>query len=170
MEDPRNGRWTLTRGMLTVQPWPGLLHGAVHGRVLSQLIERVDLAQWRVLNVGCMTHRDPDTVRQIEVALYSYERVRGRRCPVTDYPTIGPELAFEVVDVADTPHSVLEKVDDLLAVGTDRVVVLNPLRRTAVLYHPDDEPTFLREQDRLALPAPLDGWTPTVAELLSEGN
>ncbi|NNJ26126.1 Uma2 family endonuclease [Alienimonas chondri] len=170
LEDPRNGRWTLTRGVLAIQPWPGLLHGSVHGHMASRLIERVDLKRWHVVNVGCITHRDPDTVRQIEVALYSRERVRGRRCPVTDYPTVGPELAFEIVDVADTPQSVLEKVSDLLAAGTDQIFVLDPARRTAVLYHPNDEPTFLREEDALALPAPLDGWMPTVAELLSEGH
>ncbi|QDT16833.1 Uma2 family endonuclease [Alienimonas californiensis] len=164
-------RSELVKGRVIELSEPGFEHGAIsawlaylmQGYLLNQNIGRP------VVEVGVVTQRGPDTVRGPDAAFYSYERLPADQRP-RGYADVSPEVVFEVLSPSNRQGEILRKIAEYFAADVLCVVVVNPARRTAVLYHPDDEPTFLREQDRLALPAPLDGWTPTVAELLSEGN
>ena len=48
------------------------------------------------------------------------------------------------------------------------VLSVDPERRTAELFTSEGPTVNFAAGDRLALPAPLDGWNPTVAELVDE--
>ena len=168
ISDPRDARLTLTRGVLGKRPWAGLRHGFLQGSLWFRLGSRLDRSVWAVLGVGVVTHRDPDTVRLAEVAVYNRETLGPHLCPVTDYPTVGPSLAVEIVDPRDTPSGTLAIVNDLLDAGTGQVVVLNPETRTAAIHRPGERAVVLRDEDRLPLPPPFADWRPTVAELLTE--
>ena len=169
---PDDGRRTeLVRGKVVEVSQPGLEHGGI-GAWVSYLMQTYLLNKGigrPFVESGVLTERDPDTLRGPDIFFYSYDRLPAEQRP-RGYAETVPEVVFETRSPNDRQATVLRKVMEYLEAGVLCVVVVNPARRTAVLYHPDDEPTFLREQDRLALPAPLDGWTPTVAELLSEGN
>ena len=165
---PPDGRRTeLVRGRIVDVSKPGFRHGFIAvwiGHLLFSLFER-GLGRPSVES-GVLTERDPDTVRGPDVHFYSFERLPADQEP-PGYPDVSPEVVFEVRSPTDRQADILRKVTEYLEADVLCVVVLNPARRTAVLYHPEDEPTFLREDDRLALPAPLDGWTPTVGDLLT---
>ena len=168
---PDDGRYTeLVRGKVVDVSKPGFRHGLIAAWIAHLLFSLFEKGLGRpTVESGVLTERDPDTVRGPDVHFYSFERLPADQQPA-GFPEVSPEVVFEVLSPNDRQADVLRKVGEYLEADVLCVVVINPVRRTAVLYRPDDEPTFLREQDRLSLPAPLDGWTPTVAELLSEGN
>lgn len=169
---PDDGRYTeLVHGKVIDVSQPGLEHGGI-GAWVAFLMQTFLLNKKigrPFVEAGVVTERDPDTVRGRDILFYSYERLPADQRP-RGYAEVAPEVVFETLSPSNRQAEILQKITEYFSAGVLCVVVLNPARRTAVLYHPDDEPTFLQEGDRLALPAPLDGWTPTVAELLSEGN
>ena len=170
---PADGRRTeLVRGKVIEMSQPSWEHGGI-GAWLSYLMQTYLLNKGigrPFVEAGVQTERGPDTVRGPDAFFCSYERLPADQPRPRRIPDIAPEVVFETLSPSNRQGHILRKTAEYLDAGVLCVVVINPVRRTAVLYHPDAEPTFLRGDDRLALPAPLDGWTPTVAELLSEGN
>ena len=165
---PPDGRRTeLVRGKVVEMSKPGFRHGFIAGWVYSLLLPLFGRGIGRpTVESGMLTERDPDTVRGPDVHFYSFERLPAEEEPV-GFPDVSPEVVFEVRSPNDRQADILRKVTEYLDADVLCVVVLSPARRTAVLYFPDEEPTFLRGDDRLALPAPLADWTPTVDELLA---
>ena len=165
---PPDGRRTeLVRGRIVEMSKPGFRHGFVAvwiGHLLFSLFER-GVGRPSVES-GVLTERDPDTVRGPDVHFYSFDRLPADEEP-PGYPDVSPEVVFEIRSPNDRQANILRKVTEYLDADVLCVVVLSPARRTAVLYFPNEEPTFLRENDRLSLPAPLADWTPTVSELLT---
>ena len=170
---PDDGRRTeLVRGKVVEVSQPNWEHGGI-GAWLAYLMQTYLLNRGigrPFVEAGVQTERGPDTVRGPDAFFCSYERLPADQPRPRRIPDIAPEVVFETLSPSNRQGDILRKTAEYLEAGVLCVVVINPVRRTAVLYFPDDEPTFLREHDRLALPAPLDGWTPTVAELLAEGN
>lgn len=162
-------RTELVRGKVIEMPSPGWPHGQSQAEIARMMGNFVaDRRLGRVLTEsGVITRRDPDTVRGPDVAFYSFERIPKGSEPRV-YSETAPEVVFEVRSPDDRRGEVLQKAGEYLGAGTLVVCVVDPQRRTAVLYSGDDHPVILSESDILRLPPPLSDWTPYVAEFFPE--
>lgn len=166
---PDDRRTELVKGRIIEVPPPGSLHGLVQVEIASLLREHVRKAGiGRVITEsGVVTRREPDSVRGPDVSFYSYERLPKGQIPA-GYPAMMPEVVFEVLSPSQGLAGDLMKVGEYLAAGTLCVCVVDPRRRTAVLFSVDDEIVLLNAEDSLRLPFPLDGWTPRIGDFFPE--
>ena len=140
----------LVRGVVREVPMPGFVHGVVCNRTAFKLTEFVDEHDlgWVLTNDSHLPIRrpgEPDTVRGMDVAFFSWDRVPRDERPVY-LPPAAPELIVEVRSPSDRPGEVLQKVGEYLLMGVNMVAVADPDRRTLHVYSADDE-----------TPAPLGG-------------
>ncbi|HEX6986536.1 MAG TPA: Uma2 family endonuclease [Planctomycetaceae bacterium] len=162
-------RTELVKGKVVEMPQPGFLHGKVQARIarlMANYVEDHDLGHV-LTESGVVTTRDPDTVRGPDVSFYSYERIPKESVPRV-YAEAPPEIVFEVRSPDDRVGEVLRKAGEYLTAGTLCVCVVDPRRRSAVVYGEDDSVTVLSENDTLLLPPPLAGWTPRVGDFFPE--
>lgn len=166
---PDDQRSELVKGRVVKVPPPGFLHGQVQVEIASRMREYVRKNQTgRVLTEsGTVTERKPDTVRGPDISFYSYERLPRDQKP-DGYPDVAPDVVFEVLSPGQGLKALLAKVGEYLAAGTQCVCLVDPRRRTAVLYGEDDSICLLAEDDTLRLPPPLAGWTPRIADFFPE--
>ena len=75
----------------------------------------------------------PDNVRSPDVSFVAAGRFPDERWPI-GFPELAPDLAVEVLSPDDRRGDVLEKVGEYLDVGTRLVWVIDPEKRTAVVY------------------------------------
>lgn len=167
---PDDRRTELVKGKVVEMPQPGFQHGNVQAEIaflLRLFTKERDLG--RVLTEsGVITRRDPDTVHGPDVSFYSYERVPKESVP-RPYAEVAPEIVFEVRSPDDRRGEVLQKAGEYLGAGALAVVVVvDPARRSAVLYGADDSIAILNVEDLLRLPPPLADWTPRVADFFPE--
>jgi Uma2 family endonuclease len=100
----------------------------VHERRLGHVFGSSAGFRWR----GRKADR-PDNVRSPDVSFVAAGRLPDERWPVGFAP-LAPDLAVEVLSPNDRPEDVLEKVGEYLANGTRLVWVIDPEKRTAVVY------------------------------------
>lgn len=113
---------------------------------------------------GLILARDPDTVRAPDVAFYRAERIPPGGIPAT-YWDLAPDLAVEVLSPSNRRGRVLKKVGEYLDAGTRLVWVVDPRRRTAVVYRPKGEPAIFGEDGVLDGEDVLPGFTLPLAEV-----
>jgi Uma2 family endonuclease len=77
-------------------------------------------------------------------------------------------LAVEVLSPSDRRGKVLKQVGEYLDAGTRLVWVVDPRRRTAVVYRPEGEPTILGADGILDGEDVLPGFTLALAEVWVE--
>jgi Uma2 family endonuclease len=90
----------------------------------------------------------PDNVRCPDLSFVAAGRFPDEREPV-GFSTIPPDLAVEVLSPSDRPGDVLEKVGEYLDVGTRLVWVIDPEKRTAVVYRSLTDIRVVGETDSL---------------------
>ena len=167
---PADGKkYELVRGRLEKVCIPGGPHGEVQANIIVSLRAWAGAEQvGRVSGeTGVVVERGPDTVRGPDTAFHSYERW-PRGTPRGGFVENPPELAVEIRSPGDRRTRLLRKVVEYLDAGVVAVLSVDPERRTAELFTADGPTVNFAADDRLALPPPLDGWTPTVAELVDE--
>jgi Uma2 family endonuclease len=149
LEEPDEYRSELVRGVVVREP----LAGPYHGRTQTRLARRLDaFAEESGLGavfteVGVILSRQPATVRGPDVMFYRSERV-PRPLPRSFFE-IPPDLAVEVVAPSNSFAEILTKVAEYLNAGTDMVWVIDPIKRTAVVYQSGDEIRLLSESDSI---------------------
>ena len=167
---PADGKhYELVRGELEEVCIPAFLHGDVQlniGVSLRSWLKEHDIGR-AVGEAGVIVERGPDTVRGPDAMFYSYERF-PRGAPRQGFAENPPEVAFEIRSPGDRRARLLRKVAEYLEAGVVAVLSVDPERRTAELFTAEDPTVNFAADDRLALPPPLDGWNPTVAELVDE--
>jgi len=107
---------------------------------------------------GVITERNPDSVRGVDVAYFSYERLPAGELARKGYYDVIPDLAIEVRSPSDRWRSVLEKVTEYLGAGVTVVVVFDPPTSSAFVYRADQEPQTFGPDDTLRLPDVLPGF------------
>lgn len=162
----RDLREELVRGEVVARPLIGG-RGGVTAANLFYLMHKADFANrgWGTLvgYSGVVVARDPDTVRGPDACAYSYERIPpGIRIP--GYPTVLPEVAFEIRAFYETWDDVMEPVGDYLAVGVVAVVI-DPDAQTVHVFAPNQPPRVLGPGDVFDLPALWPGLAFPVADL-----
>lgn len=152
---PNNGRPTeLVRGRVVEMNLPKFRHGKICSkvdRIYGYFADENDLGHMVTNDTGIITERNPDTLRGADVAFYSYQRLPKGKGP-KGYPSVTPNVVFEVLSPDDRWSKVLEKVAEYLNAGVDVAYVLDPESETVHIYRPDAPEVKLTGDDELILP------------------
>lgn len=135
----------LVRGKVVMMNMPGARHGQVCGNIvfgLKAFLATHDLGHALCNDAGIVTERSPDTVRGSDVTFYSYARLPKGEVP-EGYPSVAPEIVFEVLSPTDRWKEVLRKVAEYLNAGVLYVCVVDPKQLSVMRYNHD------RPEDRL---------------------
>ncbi|HYT92522.1 MAG TPA: Uma2 family endonuclease [Gemmataceae bacterium] len=157
----------LVAGKVIEWPWPpGQRHGVVCGYLcwlLGEFTRRRNKGYVCSNCCGVILHRNPDTVRGPDLALYedskSYEELSDF------YGDVPPRLAVEVLMPDDPPDLVAEKVTDYLTHGVPLLWLINTETRQATVHQPGKEPRILSGEEELTGGKILPGLSCRVADL-----
>jgi len=148
--------------------------GPTHGLVTSNITQV--LGRWakeqrcgRVWSgeTGVVVENEPDTVRGMDVAYVSYQRLpKGKR--IEGFARTPPELVVEVVGQGRTWQHLVEKTGEYLRMGVNQVWVVDPATGRVHIFCPDREPRTLGESDELRDDSLLPGFSCHVAEFFTD--
>lgn len=164
------GPCELVRGEVVPLSPGGFEHSRIVVRVTS-LLDRWahERGQGRVLagEAGIIVAKDPDTIRGADVAYISYERL-PREAESSGFCSAPPELVVEVVGQGRGWGEMVEKAGEYLAMGVDRVWIIDPTSRRLHVFRPDGEPVALRKSDEIIGESALAGFRCVVDEFLMD--
>jgi len=160
-------RYELVQGELIKMAPAGHQHGRVIVNLTTPLDQHVRTHGLGVVygaETGFKLASDPDLVRAPDAAFVRTERLDAVG-DVEGYWPGAPDLAVEVVSPTDLYGDVEAKVLDWLAAGTRMVLVLNPRKRTVIVYRSLTDVVVLRENDMLDGADVVPGWRIPVRNL-----
>jgi Uma2 family endonuclease len=168
--DAKGVRGELIRGVLCETMPAGLEHGTIVmnlGAELKNFIKPRKLGRLVGSDSGVWLERDPDTVREPDVAYFSTERIPpGVR--VTGYAETTPDLVVEVVSPSNTIREVNDKAFMWLGHGVRLVWLVYPDTRTVDVYQGGRAVTTLTEDDSLDGLDVLPGFACAVSEIFDD--
>jgi Uma2 family endonuclease len=104
-------------------------------------------------------------IRSPDVSFVAAGRLSGERVP-SDFVTLAPDLAVEVVSPGDRPRHVLDKVGEYLQAGVRLVWVIDPQNERAVAHRSLSEVLDLGLADELEGADVLPGFRCRLGDLL----
>ncbi len=152
---------------MTVGGWK---HSVICAKVVWLLTDWARRTQaGRVLGneAGLITARNPDTVRGLDVAFFSFERVPRGQEPGS-FAEVAPNLAVEVLGKGQGWKKMTEKVGEYLRMGADRAWIIDPRHRTLHVFSPDDPPRAIQETETVDDNDVLPGFSCQVADFFTE--
>ena len=156
----------LIQGQVVEMTPPGMRHGNVQVEIaflLRAFLKTQDVGR-AFVESGVVTARNPDSVRGPDISMYSWSRLPKGTLP-HGYATTAPEVVFEILSPSQRLSELADKANEYLMAGVLAVCVVDPERRSVIVYAENQGPRILTEQDELTLPAPLDDWKPRVGDL-----
>ena len=164
MPDDGFHHYELVKGELVTMSPAGELHGQTITRLIIHLGSYVHANRLGELHTetGFTLSRNPDTVREPDVAFLRSGRVTGS----DKFVSGAPDLAVEVISPRNRPVSVDQKVREYLATGARMVIVIHPRRQTAVVHTPTST-MDLTLDDSLSGGDVVPGWSLPLRELFS---
>ena len=142
-----------------------------HGEVVVNLvipmgshIKSRRLGRLAASDSGVLLERDPDTVREPDIAYISAERL-PLDVEVTGYYEVAPDLVVEVVSPGDSAREVMDKALMWLSYGTRMVWAVNPESRTVDVYRPGERTVTLGVDDALDGLDVLPGFACPVSDI-----
>ena len=160
-------RGELIRGVLGETMASGREHGEITAYLTAQLVVFVQprkLGRVTASDSGVLLARDPDTVREPDIAFFPAERAPpGER--VTGYAATPPDLVVEVASARDTRAALHDKARMWLGHGVRLVWVLHPDTRTADVHRAGGPESTLAEGDALDGEDVLPGFACGLAAL-----
>ena len=149
--------------MAPASSWSSVVTSRVNRRV-DAFVEDNGLGVCGSAEWGFVLATDPDVVRAPDVGF-----VRAERIPASGLPRGfwhgAPDLAVEVRSPTDRTPDVLKKVAEYLEAGALLVWVLDPDRRSAVVYRVDGTVAVFGEDGVLDGEDVLPGFTLRLAEV-----
>ena len=149
--DSEGVRGELIRGVLHETMSTGEEHGWIVmrlGALLMNFILPRSLGRLVGSDSGVLLERDPDTVREPDLAFTSAARLPAGG-PNKGYAEVAPDLVVEVVSPGDQPREVADKVAMWLSHGVRLVWVVRPDSRTIEVHRPAADMRTLSESDAL---------------------
>ena len=144
-------RGELIRGVLCETMPVGREHGEIVmalGTEIGKFVQERKLGRIAGSDVGVWLERDPDTVREPDIAFFSTERAPpGER--VTGYAETAPDLVVEVASPSDRRTAVDDKARMWLAHGVRLVWVVHPDTRTVDVHRAGGPAATLADGDAL---------------------
>ena len=160
-------RGELIRGVLCETMSTGRKHGLIVGKLsytLGTVIYPQGLGSIMASDSGVLLKRDPDTVREPDIAYFSVEKMPyGDESP--GYADVIPDLVVEVVSPNDTWQSVHDKAMMWQNFGVRLVWVAFPEERVVDVYPSGGEVRTLGEEDTLDGGDVLPGFSCRVSEI-----
>ena len=144
-------RGELIRGVLCEVMPTGREHGAIVmnlGTELRNFIKPRRLGWLVASDSGVWLERDPDTVREPDIAFTSAER-SPLDVRVTGYAEVAPDLVVEIVSPSDSRREVHDKALMWLSHGVRLVWVVHPDTRTVDVHREGGAFATLSEDDSL---------------------
>ena len=160
-------RGELIRGELCETIPSGGRHGEVVMKVgffLTSFILPRRLGRLAGSDSGVLLERDPDTVREPDIAFISAERL-PLDVEVTGYYEVVPDLVVEVVSPSDSAREVMDKALMWLGYGARMVWAVNPETRSVDVYRPGERTITLTESDTLDGLDILPGFECAIADI-----
>ncbi len=159
--DGEGVRGELIRGVLCETMPAGHEHGKIVlnlGSALHSFVTPRGLGTLVASDSGVWLERDPDTVREPDIAFTSAEKIPVD-ARITGYAEVVPDLVVEVASPSDSRREVHDKAHMWLGHGVRLVWVVQPGTRTIDAYRPDHAVATLGEQDALDGLDVLPGFT-----------
>jgi Uma2 family endonuclease len=131
---------------------------------LSVYVEANELGEVFDSSVGYLFGIDPDTVLEPDCSFIR----RDRLPPDFDwdhFSAVIPDLVLEVLSPSERTGHINRKIDIYLRAGVRLLLLVNPVRRTLVIYAPDREPRVLSESDVFEGQEVVPGFTLAVSDL-----
>ncbi len=165
--DSQGVRGELIRGVLHETMSTGLEHGEIVmklGFLLNAFIIPRKLGRLTGSDAGIWLERDPDTVREPDIAYFSAETLPPD-VRITGYAEVPPDLVVEIVSPSDGQREVHDKAWMWLSYGVRLVWVVQPDTRTVDVHEPGRAVVTLDEHDRLDGLDVLPGFACAVSEV-----
>ena len=160
-------RGELIRGVLCETMPTGHEHGKIVinlGAELRNYVKSRKLGSLTASDSGVWLERDPDTVREPDIAYFSAEKI-PLDARVTGYAEVVPDLVVEVVSPGDSRREANDKALMWLSYGARLVWVVYPETRTVDAYREGGAVSTLTEDGALDGLDALPGFICPVADL-----
>lgn len=160
------GRCELVRGKIIRLPYHGHWHGyyeAAVGFSLSKFVRGQNLGVVLGGEAGVYTQRNPDTVRGMDVAFISNERMN--LVQEDGFLDVAPELIVEVMSPNDRWIDIHEKLAEYFNIGVLLVWLVDPQLEQVHVYRSLDDMRRLTAENELTAPEILPGFSVSVAEI-----
>ncbi len=106
-------------------------------------------------------------VRFPDLSLTRWERMPSRERPTTPICAAVPNLAVEIISESNTKREIERKLKEYFLAGVELVWVVDPYKRTVVVYTSPDEYVTLTEKDTLDGGTVMPGFSLKVRELFA---
>lgn len=160
-------RGELIRGELCQTMPVGQEHGEIVVNLtilLGTFVKPRKLGRLAASDSGVWLERDPDTVREPDIAFFSAEKMPlGTR--VTGYAEVVPDLVVEVVSPNNSLREINDKALMWLSYGVSLVWAVNPDSRSVDVYRAGRVTSTLTENDTLDGLDALPGFTCAISEV-----
>ena len=160
-------RGELIRGVLAETVATGVEHGKIAAKYTIRLgifVEPRKLGTIVTSDSGVWVERNPDTVREPDVAFTSVERM-PLDVRVRGYADVPPNLVVEIVSPSDSHREVYDKARMWLSHGVSLVWVTYPDARTIDVHQNGSPVVTLTEDDSLDGGTVLPGFSLPVREV-----
>ena len=166
-EEHREGRWELIDGepveMTPSSDESSWIAGEMFWSPVEPTWQSHPIGRAFPADAGFVIFADRDTVRAPDVAFVRMERLPALSRTFVSVP---PDLAVEVLSPSDRLADALSKVSMYLQAGVPLVWLIDPIRRTAIVFQPDKLPVIIDEHGVLDGAEILPGFTLPLARLL----
>ena len=160
-------RGELIQGVLHETMPSGYAHGKIAmklGFLLNAFIIPRKLGSLTGSDSGVWLERDPDTVREPDIAYFSAAKI-SLDAMDSGYAEVPPDLVVEIVSPSDSRREVHDKARMWLRYGVGLVWVVQPDTRTMDVYRPGRGVVTLDEHDTLDGLAVLPGFTCAASDI-----
>ena len=167
--DSQGTRGELIRGVFHEIMSSGLEHSKIAAKLtvlLGIFVMPRNLGTLATSDLGVWLERDPDTVREPDIAYFSAARLPPN-VRITGYAEVPPDLVVEIVSPSDTRREVRDKARMWLSYGVALVWVVQPDTRTVDVYEPDQAVVSLTDQDTLDGSEVLPGFTCPISDIFN---
>ncbi|MCY3748810.1 MAG: Uma2 family endonuclease [Chloroflexi bacterium] len=162
-------RGELIRGVLSETMPTGMEHGEIVTRLvilLGNFIDSGKLGRLTASDSGVWLEREPDTVREPDIAYFSVARISLNQ-RVTGYAEIVPDLVVEVGSPGNSRRELNDKALMWLSFGVRLVWVVHPDTRTVDAHRPDRPVATLSGTQALEGLDVLPGFTCPVRDIFA---
>ena len=158
----------LIRGVLHETMAPGVRHGKIAIRLGGKMdahVGRDGLGHVFGSDTGVLLERNPDTVREPDLAYVSAERLPPD-ADIDGYCPVAPDLVVEIKSPSDSEREVDDKATMWLSHGVRMALVINPETGTIRVRQPNLPAIMLAMDDTLDVGEVLPGFSCPVREIL----
>jgi Uma2 family endonuclease len=158
----------LVKGAIKKMTPPGYEYSIIEnniGSLLRNFVREQNLGFVMSGETGIFTNRNPDTIRGMDVAFRSHERMAQVKSK--SYLDVAPELVVEIMSPSDRWSETNDKLAEYFAIGVKLVWIVNPSRKEVHIYRALTEIEIPKAGETLTGGQVLPGLSIPVADLFT---